>query len=225
MGAVGHQLWIGDVAGANGQYAPRTDPRLSRLLAERQANTNTVVIVVNMDGSSNPNYFSSADADNALNVMFHDSNSVNNVYQEGSLNKLSFPDSASGNVIGPISIAKIDGCPVHSLAGTIDAAAGDLSGYHNKIYLEPPQAISDCSCLASAEVGYYGSSGTYRSCTTRKDTVAIGHEAGHNLGWHHAATDADNNEATDNEYGDTFDMMGYCCSKRKFNSVHLDQVG
>ena len=48
---------------------------------------------------------------------------------------------------------------------------------------------------------------------------------GHNIGWHHAATDPDNDGTKNVEYGDTSDLMGYCCSKRKLNGVHADQAG
>ena len=89
----------------------------------------------------------------------------------------------------------------------------------------PPKAISGCGWLALGQVGSYGSTSVRKSWSTRIDAIAFAHELGHNIGWHHAATDPDNDGTKNVEYGDTSDLMGYCCSKRKFNSVHVDQVG
>ena len=53
----------------------------------------------------------------------------------------------------------------------------------------------------------------------------MAHEFGHNNAHHHAATDPDNDGAINLQYGDRSDLMGYCCSQRKFNAPHVDQIG
>ncbi|MGR9036860.1 MAG: fibronectin type III domain-containing protein [Gammaproteobacteria bacterium] len=169
--------------------------------------------------------------------------SVDSVYQEGSFGKIAFPpyEAGGGRAIGPLSIngpTDASGnltCDYYTIASRADAAAAAspfnevLSQYQRKIYLIPPGSVSSCNWLALGQIGFYGNSGTRLSWSTRNDANALIHELGHNEGWHHAGLDADNNEVLDGgtggEYGDTSDAMGYCCSKRKFNAVHLDQIG
>ena len=128
----------------------------------------------------------------------------------------------------------ISGCPVYSYASAADAAALDqhgvsVSGYQHRIYIMA-NGSSGCNWLALGVVGGYGSTGTLRSWSRILDASALAHEVGHNVGWHHAATDTNNNgynasESTDVEYGDTSGTMGYCCTEKKFNAVHMDQIG
>ena len=165
--------------------------------------------------------------------MYYDTYSVDALYDEGSHSNVGFPAS-HGFVAAPIILDKIADCPIYSYAGAADnaavAAGIDLGQFQHKIYILPQGTVSDCTWLAIGNLGSYGSSSTYRAWSTRIDAAAIGHELGHNLGWHHAATDTNNNgyddsEASDAEYADTSDMMGYCCTEKKFNAVHLDQIG
>ena len=119
-----------------------------------------------------------------------------------------------------------EACTYYTIAANADAASPvNINGYQHRMYVVPPKAISGCGWLALGQVGSYGSTSVRKSWSTRIDAIAFAHELGHNIGWHHAATDPDNDGTKNVEYGDTLDLMGYCCSERKFNSVHVDQVG
>jgi hypothetical protein len=198
-----------------------------------------IVMILNMPDSPgeavypspdnpDPLYFNNTHIGQVQGTMFNNSFSVDSVYQEASYNQLSFPDSMGNNVV-LLNIPYSAGCSYYTIANNADnaaAAAGiNLGAYHNKMYLVPPKSISDCSWLALGEVGGYGSSSVRRAWSTRNDAVAFLHEFGHNLGWHHAATDPENDGITNAEYGDTSGIMGYCCGHKKFNSVHVDQIG
>ena len=165
--------------------------------------------------------------------MFYNSHSVDNLYAQASFNQTGFPDTA-GTVVGPVTVSKFAGCPYNSYANAADQAATnagvDVTQYQHRIYILPGGSVSDCNWLALGVVGSYGSNSTLRSWSTVIDSSALAHELGHNKGWHHAATDGNNNgfilaESTDDEYGDQSGTMGYCCTEKKFNAVHMDQIG
>lgn len=228
------ELWVQDVSGPQAETdesAAAAGADVAGAAVQRKA----LYMVVNFNNASNPAYFSSADVATAANRIFYDAYSVDKVYQEGSFGNLAFPppEQGGGKAIGPLSITGPAACDYYGIASLADAAATaageNVSLYNRKIYLIPPYPVSPCNWLALGQVGSYGSAGTRLAWTTSNDANALIHELGHNEGWHHAGLDADNNEVLDagtgGEYGDTSDAMGYCCSKRKFNAVHLDQIG
>ena len=191
-----------------------------------------LVMVLNMTGSPTP-YDSTTPPYDASTVsqvvtqMFGSSYSVNTVYNESSFSQLNFPGAAENVVL--LTVPYSDACPYYTIASNANAAAQlagvNLSQYQHLVYLVPPAKISGCTWLALGQIGNYGSTAVYKSWSTRNDSLAYAHELGHNLGWHHAATDTNNDGTMDVEYGDTSDLMGYCCGKRKINSVHSDQIG
>ena len=153
--------------------------------------------------------------------------SVHSAYEEASFGQVTFSGSAATDVfLVSIPFDSSKSCNYRSIASQADAVSPvSLNGYRHKMYVVPPKAISGCGWLALGEVGRYDSTSTRKSWSTRIDPLAFAHELGHNLGWHHAATDPDNNGTYNVEYGDRSDLMGYCCAKRKLNSVHVDQAG
>jgi hypothetical protein len=177
---------------------------------------------------SAPLYYNSGHISQVEAQMFNNNYSVDSMYRESSFDQLSFPATMGNNVV-LVEIPYFSGCPYYSIASAADSAASaagvNLGSYHNRIYLVPPSSISDCSWLALGQVGSYGGSSVKLSWSTRNDTVAYAHELGHNLGWHHSGTDPNLDGVWDSEYGDTSGIMGYCCYKRKVNSVHVDQIG
>jgi hypothetical protein len=230
--AVGRKLWVTEIVAGLDQEGTGepAEPQAAAAADERRA----LLLVLNMPGD--PNYYGQATVDSATGKMFTDGFSVDSLYLETSFGQFGFPGPGVGDVFGPLDIPYFAGCPwpnaLYWIANAADAAATDagieLSAYDNKFYLIPPKSISDCPWLAVGEVGFYGSTGVYRAWSTRNDTVAYAHELGHNLGWHHAAFDPDNDGSVNNvneEYGDTSDIMGFCCSERKFNGAHVDQIG
>lgn len=189
-----------------------------------------IVMVVNMTGApydgTTPPYDATV-VTQAAAQMFGSSYSVNTVYTESSFSQMNFPGSVANVVL--VSVPYDNTCAYYTISNNADTAAQlagvNLSQYQHRVYLVPPTKISGCSWLALGQIGNYGSTAVYRSWSTRNDALAYAHELGHNLGWHHAATDPNNDGTFDVEYGDTSDLMGYCCSKRKINSVHSDQIG
>jgi hypothetical protein len=229
--AVGRNLWVDDIAAADQDGSTGT---VQETLAESVVDSprSAVVILVNITGTTT---WTNSNVTTVENVMYNNTLSVDGIYAEASFNQTGFPASA-GTVVAPVTVDKITNCPVFDYAVAADAAATatgvDLSLYQHRIYIIPSDsaADSDCNWLAQGVLGSYGSTGTLRSWSTLIDASAIAHEVGHNAGWHHAATDTNNNganfsESTDVEYGDTSDTMGYCCTEKKFNAVHMDQIG
>ncbi len=227
--AVGRNLWVDDIAAADQESSTEVP---QETLAESVVTTprSSVTILVNITGTTT---WTDSHVAAAETVMFNDNLSVDNLYAEASFNQTGFPASA-GTVVAPVTVDKIDGCPVYSYAAAADLAAleqreVDVNNYQHRIYVIP-NAGSDCNWLALGVVGGYGSTGTLRSWSSILNISAFAHELGHNVGWHHAATDTNNNgynasESTDVEYGDTSGTMGYCCTAKKFNAVHMDQIG
>lgn len=230
--AVGRNLWVDDIAAADQQGSVETPPE--NLAESNVANpTTAVILLVNIAGTT---IWSNAHIGTAEGVMYTNYLSVDGIYAEASFNQTGFP-STHGLVVAPVTVNKIAGCPVYDYAAAADAAAQsqqnvDVSAYQHRVYIIPGDsaADSDCNWLALGVLGSYGSTGTLRSWSSIIDASALAHEFGHNKGWHHAATDTNNNgyipsEGTDIEYGDTSDTMGYCCTEKKFNAVHMDQIG
>jgi hypothetical protein len=229
--AVGRKLWVTEIVAGLDQEG--TGEPAQNEIAPTAGQRSVLMMVLNMPG--NPIYYSQATVDSAAAKMFGAGFSVDSLYLESSFGQFGFPGPGpgAGDVFGPLDIPSFAGCPwpnaLYWIANAADAAANlagvNVAAYDNKFYLIPPESISDCDWLAVGEVGYYGSTSVYRAWSTWNDTVAYAHELGHNEGWHHAATDTDNNGVVNSEYGDTSDIMGFCCSERKFNSAHLDQIG
>ncbi|HEX5647354.1 MAG TPA: hypothetical protein VFX56_10320, partial [Nitrospira sp.] len=216
--AVGDSTDTSGSTSANGTVAAAATPH------------HAIVMVVNMTGApydgTTPPYDATV-VSQAAALMFGSSYSVNTVYNESSFSQMNFPGSVDNVVL--VSVPYDNTCAYYTISNNADTAAQlagvNLSQYQHRVYLVPPAKISGCSWLALGQIGNYGSTAVYRSWSTRNDALAYAHELGHNLGWHHAATDPNNDGTFDVEYGDTSDLMGYCCSKRKINSVHSDQIG
>ncbi len=221
---------VTEVAALNGESstAQANDSVAATAIGDRK----TITFIINMDGvdynAEGASPYTSTHVDLAGQYM-HDSVqfSVNSAYEEASFGQVTFPGSASTDVfLVSIPYDPNEACSYYSIASQVDAVSPvSLSGYMHRMYVVPPRAISGCSWLALGQVGSYGSTAPRRSWSTRIDPIAFAHELGHNIGWHHAATDPDNDGNRNAEYGDTSDLMGYCCSKRKLNSVHMDQAG
>ncbi len=230
--AVGRKLWVDDIATTE-QQGSATAPQETVVASTVDNPRTAVVILVNITGTTT---WTDSHVTTAENVMYNNTLSVDGIYAEASFDQTGFPAS-HGTVVAPVTIDKIVGCPVYDYANAADAAAlsqrgVDVSNYQHRVYIIPSDsaADSDCGWLALGVLGSYGSTGTLRSWSTIIDASAVAHELGHNVGWHHAATDTNNNgynasEGTDVEYGDTSDTMGYCCTEKKFNAVHMDQIG
>ncbi|MHA1153804.1 MAG: reprolysin-like metallopeptidase, partial [Alphaproteobacteria bacterium] len=226
---LGSKIWVQDIApGLQQDWAEESqveEPAEAESPAafERRA----ILMIINM--ATAPDYYTEATALTGAAEMFTGSFSVNTLYQEASFGQMAFPGDRANDVIILDNIPYNANCPYNTIASDADQAATDagvdLSQYHHKVYLVPPSSISDCGWLAIGQVGSYGSTATRLSWSTRNDVVAYSHEIGHNHGWHHAATDPENDLTMNSEYGDTSDIMGYCCSERKFNSAHVDQIG
>lgn len=231
--AVGRKLWVDDIATLGDDSGSGESTSQSTTTASVSNPHSTVVLLVNIIGTT---HWTSQHVTSAEGVMYNNANSVDATYSEASFGQLGFP-AESGLVVEPIAVDKIAGCPIYSYAAAADSAAlsqrgVDVADYQHRIYIIPSDgaADSDCTWLAVGVIGNYGSTGTVRAWSTVIDSNALAHELGHNVGWHHAATDPNNNgysasDSADLEYGDTSGTMGYCCTEKKFNAVHMDQIG
>lgn len=228
--AVGRKLWVEDIAAAD-QDGSNATPEETLAESVVDSPRSAVVILVNFNGTTAD--WTNSHLDTVNQVMYTDNLSVDNLYAEASFDQTGFPPDA-GAVVAPVTVDKLDGCPFFNYAAAADAAAQsqrgvDVSNYQHRIYIMK-NASSGCNWLALGVVGGYGSTSTLRSWSSIINISALAHEIGHNAGWHHAATDTNNNgfneaESTDDEYGDMSGAMGYCCTERKFNAVHMDQIG
>ncbi|MDH5587119.1 MAG: hypothetical protein OEZ05_10860 [Nitrospirota bacterium] len=228
--AVRGKIWVTEVAALDGDASGATSGGTAA--AATTGDRKTITFVINMSGvdyaaqGASPYTQSSVDLSGKY---MHDSSSysVHSAYREASFGQVTFSGSAATDVfLVEVPYDSAEGCGYRTIASQADAVSPvNLNGYVHKMYVVPPKAISGCGWLALGEVGSYGSTSTRKSWSTRIDPLAFAHELGHNLGYHHAATDPDNDGTKNVEYGDTSDLMGYCCAKRKLNSVHVDQIG
>jgi hypothetical protein len=116
----------------------------------------------------------------------------------------------TGNVVGPFKI-NYNGngaCDYSTWATAADAAAQaagvDLSLYAHKVYVFPK--ANGCGWAGLGTIGGNPSRAWIATCDLA-DVYA--HELGHNLGMHHASTDADNDDVSDCEYCDNSDFKVY----------------
>jgi hypothetical protein len=224
------KVWVSEVAALDGDTS--TSSGSGSVAAAAIGDRKTITFVINMTGVDYAAQGASPYTQTHVNssgLAMHDSvqYSVNSAYEEASFGQVTFSGSTATDVfLVDVPYDSTEACAYRTIAANADAVSPvNLNGYQHKLYVVPPKAISGCGWLALGEVGSYGSTATRKSWSTRVDPIAFAHELGHNIGWHHAATDPDNDGVKNVEYGDTSDLMGYCCSKRKLNSVHADQAG
>jgi hypothetical protein len=156
-------------------------------------------------------------------MMFSGNPSVSSLYLETSLGNLWF----TGDVVGPFTINynSSGACDYSAWANAADAAAQaagvNLSQYTRKVYVFPK--INGCNWAGLGTVGGNPSRAWIAACDFA-DVYA--HELGHNIGMHHASTDANNDGASDCEYCDNSDVMGYGgVGLRALNGPHREQMG
>ncbi len=224
------KVWVSEVAALDGDSSTSTTS--GNVAEATTGDRKTITFVINMTGvdygAQGASPYTQTHVTNSGKAM-HDpvAFSVNSAYEEASFGQVTFSGSTATDVfLVSVPYDPGEACAYRTIATQADSASPvSVNGYRHKMYVVPPKAISGCGWLALGEVGSYGSTSTRKSWSTRIDAIAFAHELGHNIGWHHAATDPDNDGLKNVEYGDTSDLMGYCCSKRKLNSVHIDQVG
>jgi len=224
------KVWVSEVAALDGDSS--TSPGSGSVAPAATGDRKTITFVITMTGVDYAAQGASPYTQTHVNssgLAMHDpvQYSVNSAYEEASFGQVTFSGSTATDVfLVSVPYDSAEACAYRTIASQADAVSPvNLNGYRHKMYVVPPKAISGCGWLALGEVGSYGSTTTRKSWSTRIDAIAFAHELGHNIGWHHAATDPDNDGTKNVEYGDTSDLMGYCCSKRKLNSVHADQAG
>lgn len=224
------KVWVSEVAALDGDSS--TSPGSGSVAAAATGDRKTITFVINMSGVDYAAQGASPYTQTHVNssgLAMHDpvNFSVNSAYEEASFGQVTFSGTTATDVfLVSVPYDPAEACAYRTIAANADSASPvNLNGYQHKMYVVPPAAISGCTWLALGEVGSYGSTATRKSWSTRIDAIAFAHELGHNIGWHHAATDPNNDGVKDVEYGDQSDLMGYCCTKRKLNSVHADQAG
>lgn len=189
---------------------------------------NTIVILANFSDTSQ----ASPTIASASSTIF---GAVNNFYKENSYGKT----SVVGNVVGYYKMPIARSCDIYAIQNAAIAAADpavDFRNYSRIVIIAP----MNCPGIAG-----YGSIGKW-SIATADGTVSasvswilsnytdvrvVGHELGHNLGLHHAAsiscgsgpiTVTAPTGCTVKEYGDTYDIMGYL---GHMNAPHKEYIG
>ncbi len=142
--------------------------------------------------------------------------SIDDLYQEASFGTVSF----NGDVHGPYTINyfSTSPCDFSSWSAAAEAAAQasgvNLGQYDRRVYVLPEQ--NSCGYIGLGTIGGNPSRAWIFTCEL--DDV-YGHELGHNLSAHHAATPTD-------EYGDVSDIMGYGgVGLRHLNAPHKEELG
>lgn len=165
--------------------------------------------------------------DQARQVLFDGTTSVNAYYQDASDGQV----SVTGDVFGYVTIAKDNvGCDWSQWGADARAAAlaagVPLGNYTYTVYAWPRTSL-----CGWAGLGYLPGTSSY--IDGYLDTRVVGHELGHNFGVHHAsslscvsgtgAPTAVDGTCTASEYGDPYSIMG--SSTRLHNNWHRAQLG
>jgi hypothetical protein len=204
--AKGHNLVVAQDAGGMQKIA-------AAALAAPEGEQRTLVLAVNFRDAS-----LACSVDAIQDLMFTDPNdaSIDDFYQEASFGQVWF----SGDVQGPYTIDYFStgACDYYGWAAAADALAQangvDLSLYDRKVYVLPSK--NTCGWGGLGTVGGNPSRAWILSCGMKD---IYGHELGHNLTAHHAATPS-------SEYGDRSDIMGISgVGLRHFNAPHKEQLG
>ncbi len=149
-------------------------------------------------------------------LMFSGTNSINNYYQDTSFHQINF----AGQVFGPYTIPYMSTgtCDYYSWASAADSAATaagvSLNSYNRHVYVLPSNS---CGYAGLGTIGGGPSRAWIMGYCGTPDV--FGHELGHNLGMHHAATPT-------SEYADYSDIMGISgIGLRQINSAHKAEMG
>jgi hypothetical protein len=203
-----------------------SEPATADAVNERHA----VVIMVDLtNATASSRYTDTQIAD----AMWTGARSVDGLYQETSIDQVSWPADTDGNgspeVFGPFPIDYDNStCDYYGWAFAAEQAATaagvDLSLYKHRVFVLPRyNELPACSWVGVANLGC----GTYcRSWIAEAESpMVFAHELGHNLGMMHAGTDPENDGTANSSYGDYSDPMGSSRSWHGFNASHLDQMG
>ncbi len=183
-----------------------------------------VVLVVNFADSA----VSCSDASIA-GLMFTGTSSVDGLYQASSHGLVAFPGDTDSNGLPDVFRVSIPNsvtgsCDPYGWAAAAEAAAPsagvNLSLYQHRVFALPSNV--SCSWAGLGNVGCGTFCRAWVATCNLQDVYA--HELGHNLDMAHASTDTNNDGASDCEYCDQSDIMGYGgVGWRTFNGAHNDQ--
>lgn len=191
---------------------------LSSTVAEASITRTVLAIRVNFSDSAVP-CSQTAIGD----VMFSGGLNVNGWYNEMSNGIQGFSGSTVDvNISSTVAAGTCDYNTWASLADSAAAAQGvNLSSFQHKVYVLPSNVPCGWAGLGSL------SCSSCRAWVSRCDLPDVyTHELGHNIGLHHASTDANNDGVIDSEYGDRSDIMGYGgVGYRHTSSPHKLQMG
>jgi hypothetical protein len=204
----GHSEELALVRGADGTWRPAAFDRDSFAPIPPRANERIAAFRIAWDTS-----VTFCDAATIEQKLFSaDPAAVAGFYREASFDQ----QRIAGDVFGPITINRGEGCDVGGWAEQVDAQAEkqgiDLSGYTRRMYLLPG---APCWWSGLAELGGRRSWINGGSCN---NPTLLAHELGHNFGMHHASSPG-------SEYGDDSDVMGTAGPLRGFNAPHLIAAG
>lgn len=171
---------------------------------------------------------------------------ISGLYTEASYGAETIPKPATGQGVYTVQInkklTKYPGCPYVDFAAAADQAMKKQhfikvdDHAHFQIYLLPEEtSMVGCKWDGLAYIGCDPDPAVKSPCKSFLRTnpmdpdsgarQALAHEIGHNLGLHHASTDADDDSNVESEYGDEAGIMGISTYWRSMNTPHRIELG
>lgn len=164
------------------------------------------------------------------NIIFNDSNSVNNYYRENSFNKIYL----TGNVFGWFTIPYSKTSDCHLMETWFNAAKSaaistgvNLNNYNKYIYISSGDNTVSCFVGADRD-GMMVDDQTIYIKSLAQGSVILAHEFGHTLGLKHAnllfclKNTSGQDVCSSQEYGDGYDVMGTNAVRDSSGMHHLN---
>lgn len=152
--------------------------------------------------------------------------SVSDFFKENSSQQTWLTGNVAGWYTIPVSSNSCDGFAIQNGAKAAAQAGGyNLANYDRFVYIFPQN--SACGYSGMGQVGAFPSSAWIHNSMTLR---TIGHEMGHNLGLYHAhsrdcGSTTLGSTCTNQDYGDTVDIMGYTGTVGHFNGFNKERLG
>lgn len=180
----------------------------------------TLAILVNFQDKPSDKPWTTSQANN---LIFGD---VSNFFRENSNQQTWLSGDVAGWYTIAVNSTVCDGFAIEQKAKAAAQAAGYVLSNYERFLMIFPQN-SACGYSGMGQVGASPSSAWIHNSLTLR---TVGHELGHNLGLYHAhALDCGDatlgSSCSNQEYGDTVDIMGYSGTVGHFNGFSKERLG
>lgn len=199
--------------------------------AAQLQDANVLVLIVDLQDAKASSRYTQ---DSVAKLMYTDTRSVDSLLRASSYQQLGLNADANGDgsadVFGPFTIDyhAAQSCDYYNWAFAAEQAATDagidLSLYRHRVFVLP--RYNDLPKCAWAGIANLGCANYCRAWVAEAESgMVFAHELGHNLAWHHAGTDPENDGIINSHYGDHSGIMGSNRSWSQANAPHRDQLG